>query len=165
MRHRRRAFTLLECACAIVVIGVTAASVLPVLNASAEVFVATARARETCDNVAYAMDRALAMLRDTRLNASSGLPEISSASVGSITLADGRSLTLNGTTLMLGAAGSPAAPLLRDVESFEVGLFGQDGVTSTMGSPSQTWIYTVRIKAGGFELSGRAFIRARSMPS
>lgn len=165
MKRTRRGFTLLECACAIVVIGVTAAAVLPALNASTDVFVATSRARETCDNVAYAMDRTLAMLRDTRLNGTSGNAEIAAASAGSISFSDGRSLSLSGTTLMLSAQGAPPSPLLRDVEVFEIGLFAQDGVTSTMGSPGQTWLYTIRIKVGGFELSGRAFIRARSMPA
>lgn len=165
MKRTRRGFTLLECACAIVVIGVTAAAVLPALNASTDMFVATSRARETCDNVAYAMDRTLAMLRDTRLDEAYGTAEIGSASLASISFTDGRSLSLTGTTLMLSATGSPPSPLLRDVEVFEIGLFGQDGVTSTMGSPGQTWLYTVRIKVGGFELSGRAFIRARSMPA
>lgn len=159
----RRAYTLVECVCAITVISVTAAVVLPVVCGATTSYVNAAAARDVSEDAAYAMDRCLAMLRDTPPSATIGRLAVSSASAAGVTFSDGRSLSFTGGVLTLTDAEGASAPLLRGVEAFTLELWAQDGTTSTLADPETTWIYGVTIRKSGFELRGRAFARARSL--
>ena len=64
-RPSRRAYTLVECVCAITVIAVTAAVVLPVIGSATTAYANATTARDVSEDVAYALDRCAAMLRDT----------------------------------------------------------------------------------------------------
>ena len=161
--HRRRAFTLVECVCAITVIAVTSAVVLPVVNSATTSFVSAARARDISENTAYAMDRCLLMLRSAPLNAAATSVDVTSASATGITFSDRRSLSLAGGVLSMSDTSGVRVPLLKNVETFTLGQYAQNGTSSTAGTPGATWIYTVTIKSGGFELRGTAFVRARSL--
>lgn len=164
-RHHRLTpgFTLVECVCAIIVIGVTSAVVFPVINSATTGYANATRAREVSDDVSYAMDRALLLLRDTPVATSTGNAQLSTLTSTSVTFTDARSLALVSGKLQMTTASGATAPLLSNVESFTLAAFGQNGVTSTLASPAGTWMYTVRIKASGFELRGAAFVRARSL--
>lgn len=164
-RPARPAFTLVECVCAITVIAVTAAVVLPVISSSTTAYANATAARDVSEDVAYAMDRCLAMLRDTPPAATAGSLALSSASASGVTFSDGRALSYASGVLSLTDATGASAPLLRGMESFSLGCFAQNGTTSTMATPASTWIFTVRLRKSGFELRGAAFVRARSLGS
>lgn len=158
----RRAYTLVECVCAIVVISITAAVVLPVVSSATTSYANAATARDVSEGAAYAMDRCLAMLRDTPPSHTIGRLAVASASSAGVAFSDGRAISFSGGVLTLTDADGASAPLLRGVEAFSLGLWAQDGTTSTMGAPETTWIYSVTIRKSGFELRGAAFARARS---
>lgn len=162
-RPSRRAFTLVECVCAITVIAITSAVVLPVVGSATTAFANAASARDTSEGVAYAVDRCAALLRDTPPTAAGGALAIASASASAITLSDGRAIAFSGGVLSLTDATGASGPLLRGVESFSLGLFGQDGATSTLAAPATTWVYTLRLRKAGFELRTVVFARARSL--
>lgn len=163
--HRRRGFTLVECVCAISIIAVTSAVVLPVVNSATTSFVNAARARDISENTAYAMDRCLLMLREAPMNQAGTEVDVSTANAAGVVFADGRGLSFAAGVLSITDADGVTAPLLRNVESFELGHLAQDGTTSTLGTAGETWIYSVSIRSAGFELRGRAFVRARSFGS
>jgi hypothetical protein len=154
---------MIECVCAITVLAAVVSGVLPVVSGATTAYATATRARDVSENTAYALDRVLLLLRDTPVRTTDGHADLASASATHATLGDGRGVRLDGTTLTLVAADGTTAPLLRGVEAFEIGAFSQAGTTSTLGTPGSTWVYTVRLRASGFELRGLAFVRARSM--
>ncbi|XVJ58126.1 MAG: prepilin-type N-terminal cleavage/methylation domain-containing protein [Tepidisphaera sp.] len=163
-RHPRssgtsRGFTLVECICAITVIGVVSAVVLPVINSATTSYVNAARARDVSENVAFAMDRCVNLLRDAPMKPGTADLDILSASSTSIRLSDNHAISFAGGVLSITSLAGVTAPLLRDVESFSIGYFAQDGFTSTLASPESTWICVIRIKSSDFELSQAAFLR------
>lgn len=160
-----RGYTLVECVCAITVISVVSAVVLPLVSSATTSYANASSARDVSEDVAFALDRCLATLRDTPPAAAIGSVAISSASASEITFSDGRSLSCAGGVLSMTDDQGVTAPLLRGVEDFSLGLWAQNGSTSTMASPATTWIYSVTLKKAGFELRGCAFIRARSFGS
>lgn len=159
----RRGFTMIECVCAITVLAAVASVVLPVVSGATTAYANATQARDVSENTAYALDRVLRLLRDTPIRISDGQADITSASATHLTLGDGRGINLDGDVLHLTTPGGSPAPLLRGVEAFEIGYFNQLGTTSTLSTPGATWVYTVRIRASGFEVRGLAFVRARSL--
>lgn len=152
----------MECVCSITVIGVVAAVVLPVVNSATTSCVNAARARDVSENAAYALDRCVELLRDAPLAPGGSSLDLTAASPTSISFADGRGLSFATSVLSITDAAGVSAPLIREVESFSIGHFAQDGVTSTLNSPGDTWIYTITLKVAGFELRNTAFARSRS---
>jgi prepilin-type N-terminal cleavage/methylation domain-containing protein len=160
---RRRGFTMIECVCAITVLAAVASVVLPVVSGATSAYAAATRARDVSENTAYALDRVLLLLRDTPIRTSDATADLAAVSATHAILRDGRGIRLDGTTLLLVAPDGTTAPLLRGVEAFEIGAFIQNGTASSLSTPGLTWIYTVRLRISGFEVRGRAFIRARSL--
>lgn len=159
--RRTRGFTLVECVCSITIIAVTAAIVMPTIDSAATGYVNASRARDVSEGTAYAMDRCVAILRDTPPSTTSGMMDITTATATSVQFADKRGLMLSGTTLNLIGTDGISVPLLRNVSSFTLDYLDQDGKTSVLATPGKTWRYNVTIVASGFELRGGAFIRAR----
>ncbi len=157
----RRAFTLVECMCSITVIAVTAAIVMPVIDSAATSYVSATKARDVSEGTAYSMDRCVAVLRDTPPSTTSGMMAISTATATSVQFTDKRGLSLVGTTLNLIGTDGALVPLLRNVTTFNLDYFDQDGKTSVLSTPGKTWRFNITIVASGFELRGGAFIRAR----
>jgi prepilin-type N-terminal cleavage/methylation domain-containing protein len=166
-RHARshrtpRGFTLVECICAITVVGVVSAVVLPVINSATTSYVNVARSRDASENVAYALDRCVNLLQDAPLRANNGSISIRSANSTSIRFTDNRGLSLAGRVLSIRDSGGATAALLRDVQTFSIGYFAADGVTSTASAPQNSWICTLQIRHADFELRTSVYLRTRS---
>ncbi len=156
-----RAFTLVELTVTVVVMGIVAALLLPVIHGAADVYGSSVGTRLTSERVAYAMERTLRLLRDVPLGAADATVGISTAAVDGVTFSDGRRLWLDGGTLMLTDSGVEA-PLCREVQVFEIKYYSDDGRTSTISSPGTTQRFTVTITSGNYELRGAAFARVRA---
>ncbi len=161
-RRARSGFTLVECICAITVIGVVSAVVLPVINSATTSYVNAAQARDASENVAYALDRCVNLLQDAPLDPTTGAVSISSANSTSIRFTDNRGLSLSGGVLSIQDANGTTAVLLRSVQTFTIGYFAVDGVTSTASAPQNSWICTVQIRHADFELRTSVYLRTRS---
>lgn len=161
-RRTPSGFTLVECICAITVIAVVSAVVLPVINSATTSFINAARARDASENVAYAIDRCVNLLQDAPLRANDRSISIRSANSTSIRFTDDRGLSLAGTVLSIHDSGGATAVLLRDVQTFSIGYFAADGVTGTASSPEDSWICTLQIRHADFELRTSVYLRTRS---
>jgi type II secretory pathway pseudopilin PulG len=158
-RSRRRAFTLLEATVSIVILAVIAGACLPVINAMADNALAAQRTRDSAEGAAFAMERAIRLIRDCPGGpASTG---IAIASPSQLQFTDGRGLRLDATDLLLRDASGTEAVLARDVGVFELGYLAADGVTDTQAAPTQTDRITLRIVVGDLELRCAAFPRVR----
>lgn len=157
--RRRRAFTLLETTVSVVIIAVIAAACLPVVNGMADNAVAAQRTRDAAEGAAYAMERAIRLIRDCP--GSPTVTDITMATASAVRFSDGRGLRLSGTDLMLRDTAGAEAVLARDVTTFELTYLASDGVTSTMATPTQTDRVGVRIAVGGLELRCAGFPRVR----
>lgn len=160
-----RAFTLIECVCAITVIAVTSAVVLPIISGATSAYANAARARDVTDDAAYAMDRCLNLLRDAPIDASTGAVKITSASSSSVLFSDQRGISMTAGVISLRNESGVSGTLLTGVTSFSIGYYDQTGAVSTLATPGTTWMFTVQITASGFDLRGNAFVRARSLGS
>lgn len=156
----RRAFTLVELTVTVVVMGVIAAMLIPVIHGAADAYGSSVSTRQTSERVAYAMERTLRLLRDVPLGAVAGTVGIPSASSDQVTFSDGRRLRLDSGTLLYTDSGVES-PLCRRVETFRIDYLGEDGVSSTLSTPANTQRFNVTISSDGFELRGAAFARVR----
>lgn len=159
-RRPSRAFTMLEAVVSITVVALIAVTVLPLMTSAGDAYATASTTRKTAENVAYAMDRIVAMLRDTPAGAVTGTVGISTAAASNVVFTDGRALSLSGTDLML-TAGGQSTVLLRNVTTFSLSYLGQTGMISTAASPTTTWNYRITLVAGGFELRSAACIRIK----
>jgi prepilin-type N-terminal cleavage/methylation domain-containing protein len=158
-RSRRRGFTLLEATVSVVIIGVIAGACLPVVNAMADNALAAQRTRDSAEGAAFAMERAIRLIRDCPGGpASTG---IAIALPSQVQFTDGRGLRLDGTNLLLRDTAGAEAVLARDVREFELGYLASDGVTNTQSAPAQTDRVAIRILVGDLELRCAAFPRVR----
>ncbi len=164
IRRRGRAMTLVEVVCAIVVIGVVAAVVLPVIGGATDAYASASATRGAVESVAYALERGTRLLRDAPPGAAEGTLGIAVATPTSVVFSDGRGLELDGETLLLRSGPSDTAPLCRSVTAFELTFLARDGVTSVAGSPAMTHRVNIRLAAAGAELRTSAFPRVGLVP-
>src|SRR3954462_12615994 len=99
--HLRRAFTLLEATVTIVIISVIAAVLVPVIDSAGDAYANAAAVRRTAEKGAFAMERAIRLLRDVPPGAARGTVDIAIANPAQIRFGDGRGLEISGTTLRL----------------------------------------------------------------
>ncbi len=161
----RRAFTLLEGVLSIMVIAIIAALTLPVVNGATDNYTQAAAARGATENVAFAMERAVRLLRDAPAGLGPNTLGISTAATNEVIFSNNTSIGLKGSSLMLmtnGGAGEGV--LLSNVETFELQYLGEDGTTSTLATPTSTQRFLVTIRAGGAELRCVVFPRVRMVP-
>ncbi|MFO0831614.1 MAG: type II secretion system protein [Phycisphaerales bacterium] len=164
-RHIRAAFTLLEGLLSIVVIAIIAALTLPVVNGATDNFAEASSARRATENVAFAMERTVRLLRDAPPGTTINTLDITSASQDALVFGNGSSIALQSGQLMLTtdtAAG--AGVLLSGVQTFQLQYLGEDGVTSTLTAPATTQRFVITIRAGNAELRCVAFPRVRMVP-
>jgi len=158
--NQRRAFTLIELIASMVIIGVIASVAAPLIGTASDSYVTASDNRSNTERVAFAMDRAVRMLRSAPPTASgSGLPDIVVATTDDVEFADGSELELIGSTLWLTPAGGAASALCAGVTVFALTYLHEDGVTDTIATPTSTQRIGIRIVANGQELRSVAFLR------
>jgi prepilin-type N-terminal cleavage/methylation domain-containing protein len=164
-RPPRRAFTLLEALLSIVIIAVVAAVTLPVVNGATDAYADATSARRATENVAFAMERVVRLLRDAPAGTTSNTIGVTTATANRLTFTDGTSARLSsGTLYLIADAAAGEGTLLTNVETFDIQYIGADGVTSVLSTPSTTQRFHVTIRAGGAELRCVAFPRMRMVP-
>ena len=152
-------FSLVEVVMTITVLAVVAGVTFPVMNAAGDVYSAASDARDASDSCAFAIDRVVRLVRECPSGESAGEVGIATASAGEIAFTDGRSVRLDGDTLVYEDGEGLSSPLCRGVEAFELTYLGDDGETDTSSSAEQTRRVGVMLRASGFELRSAAFIR------
>jgi prepilin-type N-terminal cleavage/methylation domain-containing protein len=162
-RSGRRGFTLLEATAAIIVLSVVAAVLGPVIHGAGEAYANSASVRRSAEKGAYAMERAVRLLRDTPAGATRGTVGITIASPSQVRFGDGRGLEMSGATLRLRDSGGGLADLCDNVTVFTIAYIGNDGVTDTSATPASTQRFNITIITDGFELRSSALARVRVM--
>lgn len=156
----RRAFTLIELIAAMVVLGVAAGVAGPVIVAASGAYSDASSRRDAAERVSAAMERIVRVLREAPPTLSGATtPAITTAGAGEVEFGDGSRLELDGVTLWITLPAQAAAPLCVDVEAFTLGYLGNDGVTDTSASPTDTQRITVLLRSGGVEMRSCAFVR------
>ncbi|GDX99517.1 hypothetical protein LBMAG48_19210 [Phycisphaerae bacterium] len=157
----RRAFSLLEALVVITIMGIIAASTLPIMQGVTTNAANSDRLRRVSESNAYAVDRIVRLLRDTPPATMSGALAITTATATSITFTDGRALALSGTDLLYQSAPGTQDILASNVTAFEITYLAADGTTSTLATPQTTQRFVVRLVIDDFELRIAAFPRVR----
>jgi len=158
---RRRAFTLVEVTMTVLILGVVSASVVPIVFTAGDAYANAANVRRTAEKTAYAMERAVRMLRDTPAGATRGTLDITIANPSQVRFGSGKGMELTGTTLYERATDGTLSPLCDQVTTFTIQHLGDDGVTSTAATPTTTQRFNVTIVCNEFELRSSALARVR----
>lgn len=156
----RRAFTLVEMICAVVVVAVSASIVVPVVNAAIDNYAASRTIRARTDDAAFALERIVRIIREAPAGVAPATLGIDVATPTSLLFADGNGVSLAGDVLTL-SAGLSSSPLCRGVSAFSIDYLGEDGVTSTLGSPETTQRFLVMLRIGDSEFRVVAAPRTR----
>lgn len=156
--------TLIEVVCAITIIAVIAAVVLPVLSSATDAYANASSARTAVESVAYAVEKSVRLFRDVPPGSTDGTVGIAAASANSVLFTDGRGLEMSGTTLLLRTSPTVTAPLCRNVSVFQVTYLSKDGVTNVQATPTQAQRFNIRLAAAGVELRSSAFARVEMSP-
>lgn len=124
-----RAFTLVEAISTVVIISIVIAVAAPAISTGIGGYASAATRAELGASASTALERIVAELREIplRTGGPTPAPDINTLSASSITWSTNSSLSLSGTTLSLTKAGAAAHPLLRNVQSFSVTAYDQNG--------------------------------------
>lgn len=160
---RRRAATLVELVASITVLAVVGGASLPIISGATDAYAGAAETRRACERGAYAMERAIRLLRDAPEGASAGTVGIASATASEIVFTDGRGLRLSGDTLLLLSPGGVQSTLCEDVDAFAIACLADDGRTSTASDLSTTQRFHVEITVRSFNLRAAAFPRIKAV--
>jgi type II secretory pathway pseudopilin PulG len=160
-RACRRGFTLVEATAAIIIISSISACIVPVIFSAADAYANTAAVRRSSEKGAYAMERIIRMLRDAPAGGARGTLDITIAASNKIRFSDGHGAEVSGSTLNLRAADGTLSPLCDNITTFTIDFLANDGVTSTLATPTTTQRFNVTIVTDGFELRSSALARVR----
>jgi type II secretory pathway pseudopilin PulG len=109
---------MLEMVASIVITGIIAVTVLPLINGAVDAQSKAAAVRVETENLAFAMERMVRTLRDAPEGTTNGTVGITSASTSSIALSDGRQFSLGSGEVTMRAGGT-SATLCRGVTALE----------------------------------------------
>jgi prepilin-type N-terminal cleavage/methylation domain-containing protein len=168
LRTRRsthpRGVTLVELMVTVTVLGIIGAATLPVIMGVSQSYAESTRSRAAIERNAFAIDRITRWVREIPEGTTPGTVAIAAADASSIRLSDGRQIDLaSGQLIEIDPTGGSSV-LLENVTDFTLTLRGEDGATSTMGTPTQTQRIGFTLTSDGATLSAIAFIRARMTP-
>jgi prepilin-type N-terminal cleavage/methylation domain-containing protein len=156
-----RAFTLVEVTMTVLILAIVASSVVPLVFTASDNYANASNVRRTAEKTAYAMERAVRLLRDAPEGAFRGTLNLSIANASQFRYGTGRGVELTGTTLYERATDGTLSPLCDQVTGFTIDYLGDDGVTSTAAAPENTQRFNITITCNGFELRSAAFARVR----
>jgi len=150
---KSRGFTLLELLAAVVVMSIISVTLMPVIGGASESYVAARDVRQSTESVALALDRITRIVRKAPIGAGYTGVDVTSSSTSSVVFSDGSGVQLSGSTLEMPVPGASPAPLCFNVDSFTVDFIGEDGVTDTSLTPTQTHRFGFTIVSNGVEMS------------
>jgi prepilin-type N-terminal cleavage/methylation domain-containing protein len=159
----RRGLSLIETMASLVVLSVMAAVSLPMIDGATDAYVQSSALRASTENVAYALDRCVRVLRTVPLSADAQGVGLTSVSATAVRLSDGRGIELSGTTLLLRDTTGSTAPLCTDVEEFQLIPLASDGVTNTTAQPGLTRRFNIKVRTSKVDLRTSAFIRVGAL--
>lgn len=125
-----RAFTLVELIATMLVLGIAAASITPLLMNLTDSARASRERYRTIDGLHHALDRAARLLREAPPGAAGGI-DLALAEPGAFELPDGRAIELLDSTLWLDPGDGSTWPLAREIDGFSLRYLQSDGVTET----------------------------------
>lgn len=156
----RRGLTLIEMMTTVAILAIAGAATLPLLNAMADTYAASARVGADLEKAMFAMERMVRTFREVPLDGAAGRVGIREVGPSRVVLSDGSGFALVGQTLMM-LSGPDLVPLCTDVEVFELEFLAADGVSSTAARPHESATVRVLLRSGGIELRSVAMIRAQ----
>ncbi len=156
----QRGFTLIEALVTTTVLGILGAVTLPLISASTEMYAASSRAARVVDDLSFALDRVVNVLREAPPGGSEGTIGVTSSSSTMIEFTDGTGVRLDGSELVMLFSGGAEGVVATGVDSFELRPIAADG-TSAAGAAGTTHRFEVGLVIDGLELRSIAFCRAR----
>lgn len=159
----RRGLSLIETMVSLTVLSVMAAVSLPLIDGATDAYLQSSALRSSTENVAFALDRCVRLLRTIPLAADAQGVAIASVSATAVRFTDGRGLELSGTTLLMRDATGSTAPLCTDVREFELLPLASDGATSTAAQPAATRRFNIKVRTSAVDMRTAAFIRVGAL--
>lgn len=154
----RLGLSMLEMVASIVITGIIAVTVLPLVNGAVDAQSKAAAVRVETENMTFAMERMVRTLRDAPDRTTNGTVGITSASTSSIALSDGRQFSFASGEITMRSGGTSAI-LCRNVTALEFTLLGEDGITSTSGTLDRTRRINIRLVGPNTDLRSSVFVR------
>jgi len=155
----RRGVTLLELVAAITVLSIIAAVVMPVIVSATETYASARTLRSSTESLAFAADQMQRVIRSAPSGADGSGLGVSIATNERVEFLDGTGFELDGTDLNILVPGADPAPVCRDVDSFRISYFTEDGRTDAISIPTEAHRIGIMIQCEGSSLSAVAFPR------
>jgi prepilin-type N-terminal cleavage/methylation domain-containing protein len=156
VKHNRAniiGFTLIELLAAIVVMSIISVTIMPVIAAASESYTVARQVRSSTERAGYALDRITRVVRQAPIGTGSSGIGISAAGLSAVVFSDGSGFQLTDTTLEMLVPGENPTPLCFNVSSFTVRYLGDDGVSDTILTPTQTHRLAFTIITENVEMS------------
>lgn len=153
----RSGFTLIELIAVMLVLGIAAGAVTPLLISLTDTARAARARYAAIDTLHHAIDRTARLLREAPPGPGGGI-ELTEATSTAFTLPDGRGVALDGDTLELDPGDGSSWPLADSVSEFTLTYLQSDGVTTT-NDPAQTQRVAIRIGRDTMTLTTVVFFR------
>lgn len=152
-----RGFTLIELIAVMLVLGIAAGAVTPLLISLTDTARAARNRYAAIDTLHHAIDRTARLLREAPPGAGGGI-ELTEATPTSFTLPDGRGISLVGDTIQLDPGDGSTWPLADAVSSLAFVYLQSDGTTTT-NDPAQTQRVAIRIERDTMTLTTVVYFR------
>lgn len=155
---RATGFTLVELVAALLVVGLSLASVAPLVVTMTDTSRRAVARGEARHGLNLAMERVARMIREIPRSSGGPAPAIASFGPRSLELESGAGVSLSGTTLTLTDADGNANPLCTSVEAFSLTYLEEDGLTEASEGAGIQRVH-VSIERGGLRLATVVFLR------
>jgi len=149
----RNGFTLLELLASVVIMGVIGAVVFPVISASSEAYTTTREIRNRTESVAHALDRMVRVVRQAPIGASDTGIGVTTATPIALEFSDGTGFELNSGAIKMLVPGEANAMLCTNIDALSIQYLAEDGMTSTVSTPSVSHRIVVTITSGDLRMS------------
>lgn len=161
-RARNHAFTLIETIAVILIVGLLAGVVGPLMVGAADAYAGARDDRRATEDASFALDRIVRILREAPEADTPGTPAFTKTTSSGFAFADGTQIILSDTDLMMQIGAGAFAPLCRDVTDFELTYLRADGLpldTPGGDDASDTRRVMIRLVADGQDLRTCVFLR------